>query len=79
VTDIARKGKYRQMIEIADEIDGWIIKRKHNNYDFVYIIFFVLHVLSQQPLPDPPAITYTLENKNTGAIRMVTLLIATEN
>jgi hypothetical protein len=61
------------MIEIADEIDGWIIKRKHNNYNFVYIIFFILSVLSPQPPPDPPEITYTLENRNTGAIRTVTL------
>ncbi len=61
------------MDENSDEIDGWIIKNKRINYSFFYIIFFILDILAIAPLPDPPDITYTLENKNSGTVRTVTL------
>lgn len=66
------------MTAITDEIDGWIIVKSRSQYNLFYILLYLFLLIgflfgSPPRLPPPPKISYTLENKNTGVRRTITL------
>lgn len=62
------------MSQDLSEIDGWIVKERSSDYNFVYLIAWILTILMDASSPPPPPdIIYTLENRDTGATRTITL------
>lgn len=59
---------------VSDDVVGWTIININNDYGILYMIIFLLYsFMPGGKLPEPPSISYKLQNKGTGAVRKVTL------
>jgi hypothetical protein len=57
---------------VADLIPGWEIAARKTNGAWMHLAFIVLQMLLIYPPENRSSVTFTLRNRDTGAVRKVT-------